>query len=350
MSRRRNNETKKRRGCGFKLLITLLVLAAAGGAAAGTLIVRDVTGMNGADKNYVIEIPDGAGTSSIANILRNRGIIDYPGVFKLYARMTGEPVYQKGRHTLNPSMSYKEVFAKLESPPDQEDVGTKRVAIPEGYELRQIVDLLVEKGLGEHDVFMDEIENGAFDFAFVKKIPRTENRLEGYLYPDTYLFSTEESEHDIINKMLTAFNERVVPAYEAVRTPYSLDQIIILASVVEREAANDEERPTVASVFHNRIDRGMKLESCATVQYILKERKTILSNADTAIESKYNTYKYKGLPVGPIASPGLKSVEAALSPADTKYLYFVATADGSQNLFSETFDEHNQKIQETQGN
>ena len=184
----------------------------------------------------------------------------------------------------------------------------------------------------------------------MKKIPRTENRLEGYLYPDTYLFSTEESEHDIINKMLTAFNERVVPAYEAVRTPYSLDQIIILASVVEREAANDEERPTVASVFHNRIDRGMKLESCATVQYILKERKTILSNADTAIDSKYNTYKYKGLPVGPIASPGLKSVEAALSPADTKYLYFVATADGSQNLFSETFDEHNQKIQETQGN
>ena len=86
------------------------------------------------------------------------------------------------------------------------------------------------------------------------------------------------------------------------------------------------------------------------MQYILKERKTILSNADTAIDSKYNTYKYKGLPVGPIASPGLKSVEAALSPADTKYLYFVATADGSQNLFSETFDEHNQKIQETQGN
>ena len=119
MSRRRNNETKKRRGCGFKLLITLLFLAAAGGAAAGTQIVRDVTGMNGADKNYVIEIPDGAGTSSIANILRNRGIIDYPGVFKLYARMTGEPVYQKGRHTLNPSMSYNEVFAKLDSPPDQ---------------------------------------------------------------------------------------------------------------------------------------------------------------------------------------------------------------------------------------
>ena len=350
MSRRRKNESKKRHGCGFKLLISLLVLTAAGACVAGTLVFRDAAGMNGEDKNYVIEIPEGAGSASIANILRNRGIIQYPGAFKLYTRLTGEPLYQKGRHTLNPSMSYPELCAKLQNAPDQEAVGTKKVVIPEGYELRQIVDLLVEKGLGQREVFMEEIENGTFDFAFIRKIPKRQNRLEGYLYPDTYLFSTEESEHEIINKMLTAFQEKVVPAYEAVRTPYSLDQILILASVVEREAANDEERPLVSSVFHNRIDRGMKLESCATVQYILKERKTVLSNQDTAIDSPYNTYKYKGLPAGPIASPGLKSVEAALSPAETKYLYFVATADGSQNLFSETFEQHNQKIKETQGN
>ena len=94
----------------------------------------------------------------------------------------------------------------------------------------------------------------------------------------------------------------------------------------------------------------MKLESCATVQYILKERKTILSNADTAIDSPYNTYRNLGLPVGPIASPGLSSIQAALNPAATDYLYFVAKADGSGNLFSKTFEEHNQKIQQTQGN
>lgn len=347
---REKRQRKKRRGCGFYFLNFLLVVIVAGGSVTGVLVYRDMTGANGDNKNYVIEIPEGAGSSSIANILRNRGIIQYAFAFKLYTRMTGEPAYQKGRHTLNPTMSYAQLCEKLSGAPDQEDAGTKRVAIPEGYELRQIVDLLVEKGLGTHEEFMDEIENGSFDFDFIKKIPRKENRLEGYLYPDTYLFSVEDSPHDIIQKMLNAFQENVVPAYEAVRTPYSLDQVIIFASVVEREAANDEERPIVASVFYNRIDRGMKLESCATVQYILKERKEILSNEDIAIDSNYNTYKYKGLPVGPIASPGLKSVEAVLEPADTDYLYFVATADGSQNLFSETFEEHNQKIQEVQGN
>ena len=343
-------QKKKRRGCGFYFLIFLLVVIVAGGSVTGVLLYRDMTGANGDNKNYVIEIPEGAGSASIANILRNRGIIQYAFAFKLYTRITGEPTYQKGRHTLNPTMSYAQLCEKLSGAPDQEDAGTKRVAIPEGYELRQIVDLLVEKGLGTKEAFMDEIENGSFDFDFIRKIPRTENRLEGYLYPDTYLFSVEDSAHDIIQKMLNAFQENVVPAYEAVSTPYSLDQVIIFASVVEREAANDEERPIVASVFYNRIDRGMKLESCATVQYILQERKDILSNEDIAIDSNYNTYKYKGLPAGPIASPGLKSVEAVLEPADTDYLYFVATADGSQNLFSETFEEHSQKIQEVQGN
>ena len=115
---------------------------------------------------------------------------------------------------------------------------------------------------------------------------------------------------------------------------------------MEREAANDDERGKVASVFVNRMKKDMKLESCATVQYILKERKTILSNADTAIDSKYNTYKYAGLPEGPIASPGLLSVKAALHPDDTGYYYFLAVSDGRKNLFSETFDEHNEKLRQ----
>ena len=102
-------------------------------------------------------------------------------------------------------------------------------------------------------------------------------------------------------------------------------------------------------MFYNRLKIGMKLESCATVQYLLKERKDVLSLSDIAVDSPYNTYKYTGLPVGPIASPGISSIQAALYPADTNYLYFVATADGGENLFSETFQEHNQKTIQTQG-
>ena len=347
MERVQNTKRRRRRGCLFTTAVALIAVLLVGAVGFGILAWRDIHG-SGEDKNYVVEIPDGAGTATIANILRNRGIIHLPAVFRLYVRSGEIPVYQKGKHTINDSMSYAEILAKLETAPDVESVGTKKVVIPEGYELRQIVDLLVETGLGDRETFMKEIEQGAFAYSFIDRIPDRENRLEGYLYPDTYLFSTEETEHQIIDKMLSAFHEKALPLYESVSTPYSLDQILILASVIEREAANDEERPLVASVFYNRIDKGMKLESCATVQYILKERKEILSNEDTAIDSPYNTYKYKGLPAGPIASPGTASIEAALQPAETDYLYFVATADGSANLFSKTFEEHNQKTIETQ--
>ncbi len=316
---------------------------------SGIRIFRDVNGIGRDNVEFVVEIPNGAGSSSIADILEKYEIVKFPNVFKAYARLSGAPIYQKGGHTLNQGMSYGEILDKLSKAPDVDDENNRRVVIPEGYELRQIVDLLVENGLGDEFVFMEEIENGVFEFSFIADIPERENRLEGYLYPDTYMFSLNETEHEIINKMLKAFNEKMLPIYECVDTPYSLDESITLASVIEREAANDEERPLVSSVFHNRLAIGMKLESCATVQYIIKERKPVLSTEDTAIDSSYNTYKYEGLPIGPIASPGAKSLEAALLPADTDYMYFLAEADGSGNLFSKTFDEHNQKTVETQG-
>ena len=127
-----------------------------------------------------------------------------------------------------------------------------------------------------------------------------------------------------------------------------MDEIIIMASIVEREAANDTEWGKVASVFYNRLKIGMKLQSCATVQYILKERKDVLSNKDIKIDSPYNTYKYDGLPIGPVASPGLGAVKAALYPEETDYLYFAATKDGSRNVFTKTGEEHLKTVKELQ--
>ncbi len=344
MDREERKKRRKRRERKKVLLTVCVCFALAGGFTA----CRDIRGMGQPDQGFVVEIPEGAGTTRIAAILEECEAIRHPVLFQLYARLLGEPLYQKGKHTINPAEGYGGILKSLTAPPDIND-SIKKVVIPEGYELRQIVDLLTEQGLGEREAFLAEIETGEFGFDFVAQIPPRENRLEGYLYPDTYLFSVEESEHEILQRMLENFQERVVPVYGASGTTYSLDQILILASVVEREAANDKERPLVASVFHNRLERGMKLESCATVQYILKERKTVLSNADTAIDSPYNTYQNQGLPAGPIASPGLSSVQAVLAPADTDYLYFVAEADGSRNWFSETFAEHNQKTKEIQG-
>lgn len=309
----------------------------------------DFAGIGGGNREILIEIPSGAGADAVAHILDSRGIISHPLMFKLWYRIEGAPIFQQGRHRVHPSMSYREIFKKLSSAPDQEGSGIKKVAILEGYELRQVVDLLVEKGLGNEAVFWHEIESGVFDIPFVKELPQRENRLEGYLYPDTYLFTVGETEHAILEKMLRAFEEKVLPVYQEANPSQSLDEIIKMASVVEREAANVEEQPIVASVFYNRLAKNMRLESCATVQYILRERKLVLSIEDTQIDSPYNTYRNQGLPVGPIATPGLSSVKAALYPAETNYLYFLATKDGEKNLFSETFEEHQKKLVETQG-
>jgi len=326
------------------------LLLAAGGVVLLLLLLSvfaDLFGW-GTSTPSVVEIPAGSGSGSITSILEENGTIRHPFLFRLYLKTKAEPVWQKGRHTVTNAMSYGELYKKLQSMPDANIDNTRRVVIPEGYELRQILDLLVAEGLGDRAVFETEIATGVFDYPFISQIPERDNRLEGYLYPDTYLFTPEETEHQILDKMLAAFQQKAYPLYLSSGTEQSLDEILIMASVIEREAANDEERPTVASVFYNRIAIGQKLESCATVQYILKERKDVLSLDDIAIDSPYNTYQNEGLPIGPIASPGEASIRAALSPADTDYLYFVAVADGSRNLFSTTFEEHNRKTAEIQ--
>ncbi len=325
-------------------IVPLLVVLLAIGLIS---VLSDMGGWLGSDTS-VVEIPAGGGAQTIAASLKESGTIRHPFAFRLYLKLKPAPVWQKGRHTVTDTMSYKELYQKLQSPPDADVDNSRKIVIPEGFELRQILDLLVEAGLGDRASFEEEIANGSFDYPFLADIPQRENRLEGYLYPDTYLFSPEEGEHRILDKMLSAFNQKAYPLYLNSGTDKSLDEILILASVIEREAANDEERPLVASVFVNRMKIGQKLESCATVQYILKERKDVLSLSDIAIDSPYNTYKYEGLPVGPIAAPGEASIKAALSPADTDYLYFVAVKDGSYNVFSKTFEEHNQKTAQIQ--
>lgn len=297
----------------------------------------DMAGIGGGKTPVDIKVLEGEGLLAIANKLDDAGVIRGKFAFKVYARMTGKHVYQMGIHSFNSSMSYKQIIKELEKMPEAD---AYTVLIPEGYELRQIADTLEEKGLINREIFMREAEVGNFEYDFITQIPERENRLEGYLYPDTYTFSNDMTEREIISVMLDNFEKKVVPVYEQSQSEKSLDEIINLASVIEREAANDEERGKVASVFVNRLSKGMRLESCATVQYILKERKSVLSNEDTMIDSPYNTYRNSGLPYGPIASPGLKSIEAALYPEDTEYFYFLAVADGSESIFSTTFEEH----------
>lgn len=305
-------------------------------------VVVDIFGLvPGKGKTVLVAVQHGDTAIQIAETLKNDGIIHHPLLFRLYVRIKGgDYVFQRGGHELGKSMSYGKIARKLTEAPEVRYDETVKVVIPEGYEARQIAEVLEEYGLVNKESFLKELEKGDFDFEFLKNLERNENRLEGYLFPATYEFSVYENERDIIKKMLDAFEIYILPLYNQAQTEFSLDEVVTFASLVEREAANDSERQIVASVFYNRMNADMTLSSCATVQYIIKERKPILSNLDIRIKSPYNTYINKGLPIGPIASPGANSVKAVLNPAKTDYFYFAARADGSENVFARTGEEH----------
>lgn len=292
-----------------------------------------------AEGTVVITIAQGSGTQKIAKELKNNNLIHSEFFFKVTSRLLGKDAkYNYGKFEIERSSGYLALFEKLTAPANVVD--SVRVTIPEGYEIYKIADLLEEKGLIDKDKFYYLVDNGTFDYEFVKHIPKREMRLEGYLFPDTYDFVAND-EQGIINEMLGRFEQFYNKYKEHIDNSYlSMDELITLASIIEREAGSADKN-LVSSVFHNRIlsPEYPYLQSCATVQYVLRERKPVLSHADTQIDSPYNTYINPGLPVGPIASPGEEAIAAALFPADTDYFFFVLGSDGVHH-FAETYDEH----------
>jgi UPF0755 protein len=247
---------------------------------------------------------------------------------------------QAGDYMLSPSMSGQAIIEKLVA--GDTYIETTTFTIPEGYEIRHIAADLEADGLIDSAVFYETLQNGSFDNSFLSDVDRAYN-LEGYLFPDTYEIEVGATEHDIIQLMLNRFERFLTDEVKAeiADNGLTLNEFVTMASIVEREAQLASERGKVASVFYNRIDKNMKFQSCATVQYVLGERKDVLSYDDIAIESPYNTYKYQGLTPSPIANPGEASLLAALNPEDTDYLYFRRSVkdDGSQ-VFSKTLREH----------
>lgn len=320
----------------------------AGGIALAVLILivcltavfhsgSDVDGVK-ISEAVTVEIKQGSGTAAIAKQLEEAGAIKSASAFKKLAQEKGyAKKFQPGGATVQPGMSYEQIMQMLAKP----NRDTTKVVIPEGYELRQIVDTLEQAGVIDREKFLQELDAERYDYAFLKDIPERENRLEGYLFPDTYYITQSQTEHDIINMMLGEFDKHFKEEYytRAKELNMTVDQIVTLASIIERETDSDTERAKVAGVFYNRLKSNTKLESCATVQYILKERKPNLSIADTKIDSPYNTYKNMGLPVGPIASPGEDCIKAALYPEKTDALFFVMGKDG-KHIFSKTYEQH----------
>ncbi len=220
----------------------------------------------------------------------------------------------------------------------------KKFVVQEGLEAVQIAAKVEAEGLGSAEKFMELVNNPAHfadKYAFLND-PSIVS-LEGYLYPLTYGFKETDGEEYIIDTMLNSFNIVYLSEIEPklANSDYTLNEVIILASIIEREAALEEEMPLVASVFDNRLKINMPLQSCATVQYIIKERKWILSSEEISIVSPYNTYINNGLPIAAIASPSLSAIMSVFDHPETEYLYFLAKNDGTgSQVFSVTYEEH----------
>lgn len=287
-----------------------------------------------------VTIPAGTSLHGVGDVLARNHIVRNGLVFALYARLHGAGrELRSGRHQLSGDMTFDQILEALRRA-DTLPAGVA-VTLPEGFTLAQVAARLQNKGIVEADAFLaaargDNPEvNAGIDFALPS------GTLEGYLYPDTYRFKPHTSAAEAAHTMLVNFGDRFARPYrsEAAGCGRSLHDLVTLASLIEREAKAPQDRPRIAGVIANRLQRKMRLEIDATVLYALGHHKQRVLYRDLDVKSPYNTYRHYGLPPGPIANPGLQSLLAALRPEHHAYLYYVARPDGT-HLFSRTRAEH----------
>ncbi len=308
-----------------------------------------------ATKAIAVEVPIGSSLSSISTLLEKKGVIKDARVFKYYAKFKNESQFQAGNYDLTQAMTFDELIESLKTG----KVYRKPVftmTIPEGLTIEQIGKVIEKKTPYTQKEFMDLVTSDTFVQQMMANYPELVTDavladnirydLEGYLYPATYSYYEEKpSLEAIVEEMIGAMNN-VVKNYSdvLVEKQMSVHQLLTFASLLEEEATAQTDRETIASVFYNRIDEGMPLQTDPTVLYALGDHKDRVLYEDLEVDNAYNTYKNKGLPPGPIAGAGKTSIEATLNPSQTDYFYFLADKEGV-NHFSKTYDEHLQKVE-----
>lgn len=290
-----------------------------------------------AGENIYMVVKPGTTASEISDRLMQLGVIDSRLRFWWLMKLQGDASkFKTGTYAFTPHMDEQAVLDKLVAG----DTTVAKFTIPEGFGIKEIAKRLADEGLVDEQEFLAEAKDFA-PYDYMKKRPNVRYAAEGYLFPDTYVIHSDVSAEGIMKMMAEDFDTRLTPALrqQAAAKGLSIHDLITLASLVEKEARYDEDRPIIAQVFFKRLQMGMPLQSDTTLQYLMAGPKEDVSIEDTKIDSPYNTYQHEGLPPGPIASPGMKSILAVLNPANTDYLYFVADRQG-HNHYSQTYDEH----------
>ena len=327
------------------LAATVIVLLAA--AAAGVWLYRSVQApyKGYAEADTFVEIAPGSSTATMGRRLTDAGVVTNPEVFRAAVWMRGAGRrLQAGEYRFDRAMTPGEVVDKIV----RGDVFLKPVTFREGLTIRQMAAIFEEQGFGEKEAFVA----AAKEPSSIRDVDATAPDLEGYLFPDTYALPRRTTAEQLVARMSARFEKALSPQLrqQAAARGLSVRQLVTLASLVEKETAKAEERPLVAAVYANRLKLGMGLQCDPTVIYALERAGRYTGNltrADLQFDSPYNTYRYAGLPPGPIAAPGQASLDAAANPADVPYIYFVSRNDGS-HAFAATLDEHNRNVQRWQ--
>ena len=295
----------------------------------------------GASKRVII--PRGATFAEAADSLSRANLVGWRKMFRLYARVTGgDRNIKPGTYLLRHGTPWKDIISALHG--GHGLVNT--ITIPEGYTISQIAPLLAKT----LKVPIESVQAAVRDTALLARLDVPNPTLEGYLFPDTYAFPLGTSAGQAVREMVYDFERRWKPDWDAKAADLKINRndLVTMASIVEREARVPEERPVIAAVYYNRLRKGMLLQADPTVQYALGHHVGRVLYKDLAVASPYNTYIHKGLPPGPVASPGVASLAAAANPANVPYLYFVASPDGHHE-FRMTLQEHTSAIREVRG-
>lgn len=337
--------------------IVLVIIASLIASYFVISIGNDVFALKKTERTAEIDLGLYPTVIDIADALAENGIIRYPEIFKIYARYkfrNSDEGFIPGTYTVSSTQNYNSLLNTF-----LEQEGERRIVkitIPEGFTVDEVINIFLKENIGTREGFADAIENGEYDYDFIKLLDQTDiskdrrYKLEGYIFPDTYFFYSDWSEKQIINKLLAGFDAKFTKEYYdfVAKSGRSLDDYIKIASIIQREAYYNADFELVSSVIHNRLNnpgKFPKLECDSTILYALKIRKTDITQEDLHLDDPYNTYVYDGLPPGPICNPGWDAIFTALTPAESEYYYFVSKSDG-EILYGKTLAEHNANVAE----
>lgn len=346
-----NHRRRKNKKFNWGIYIACVVLGSVVLASLGWLLANDLCSLNKKDVTVTIEVTEGETLGQVARQLKQEGLINYKWFFKLYANITGDKkLIDPGSYELTSDMDYRALIRGMHDyeAAKLKQEGKVKVTIPEGYTVQETIELLASKGVGTVEELTDACANYPFeDYTFLDSSKLGDiSRMEGFLYPDTHEFYTGKAVL-AIDTLLYAFQMQISEQMQAdiQKSGYSLSEIITMASMIEKESINDDaERKNIASVLYNRMNNSSGetagfLQVDATIDYALKLQGKDHSSFTTSLDSPYNTYLHKGLPAGPICSPSLSSIKAAIYPNQTDYYFYALGKDGVHHFFK-TYAEH----------